>query len=210
MTVSIFQRVSAAAAAFVFLAGPGARAQQGGGARVTIRLEHDAPREQLAKATLERMLASVDAERYVFTREIVISRGVVNHAFPVLTLNVAFAESGDDLLSTFLHEELHWHLRNRDAQQRAAVADLRRMYPVVPVGLPAGADTEYSTYGHLVDCYLELEADRQLMGPERALAVMRRKPWYTWIYSTILTDERAIAAVVDRHGLRVRPAMNHE
>jgi hypothetical protein len=69
--------------------------------------------------------------------------------------------------------------------------------------LPASAENEYSTYGHLVDCYLEILADRQLLGPERAAVVVRNKPWYTWIYATILADERRIAEVVDRHQLRV-------
>jgi hypothetical protein len=32
---------------------------------------------------------------------------------------------------------------------------------------------------------------------------VRNKPWYTWIYATILADERRIAEVVDRHQLRV-------
>jgi hypothetical protein len=33
--------------------------------------------------------------------------------------------------------------------------------------------------------------------------VIRATPWYTWIYKTVLTDETLIAAVVDRHQLRV-------
>ena len=73
----------------------------------------------------------------------------------------------------------------------------------MPVGLPASAENEYSTYGHLVDCYLEILADRELLGAERAAAVIRSKPWYTWIYTTVLAEEKQIAAVVDRHHLRV-------
>jgi hypothetical protein len=73
----------------------------------------------------------------------------------------------------------------------------------VPVGLPDGAENEYSTYGHLVDCYLEILADRDVLGAERTAAVVRGKPWYTWIYNTVLTDEKQIAGVVDRHRLRV-------
>jgi hypothetical protein len=41
------------------------------------------------------------------------------------------------------------------------------------------------------------------LGPERTAAVIRGKPWYTWIYATILADEKQIAGVVDRHHLRV-------
>ena len=171
--------------------------------KITIDLARGTPREQLAKQTLEQVLASHDLKKYTFTRRVIIEQGAVNHAFPVLTLNPYFATSADEMLSTYIHEQLHWHLRDRASQQQAAIAELRRLYPRVPVGLPQSAESEYSTYGHLVDCYLELEADRQLLGPDRALAIVRRKPWYTWIYSTVLSDERTIAAVVDRHRLRV-------
>jgi hypothetical protein len=170
---------------------------------VLIELAHNTPREQLAKQTLEQVLASYDLKKFTFTRKVIIEQGAVNHAFPTLTLNAGFAASPDQLLSTYVHEQLHWHLRNRDAQQRAAIAELRNLYPRVPVGLPASAETEYSTYGHLVDCYLEIAADRELLGPERTDAVIRAKPWYTWIYKTVLADEKLIAAIVDRHQLRV-------
>jgi hypothetical protein len=170
---------------------------------VKIELAKNTPREQLAKQTLEQLLASYDLKKYTFTRKVVIEQGAINHAFPTLTLNPYFAMSPDELLSTFIHEQLHWHLRNRDAQQRSAVGELRSLYPRVPVGLPAAAETAYSTYGHLVDCYLEIVADRELLGRERTDAVIRGKPWYTWIYKTILDDEKLIAGVVDRHQLRV-------
>ena len=170
---------------------------------ITIELAKNTPREQLTKQTLEQLLMSYDLKKYTFTRKVVIEQGVINHAFPTLTLNVAFADSPDQLLSTFVHEQLHWHLRIRDAQQRAAIGELRSMYPRVPVGLPAAAETAYSTYGHLVDCYLEILADRELLGAERTAALIRDKPWYTWIYKTVLADEKLIAGVVDRHQLRV-------
>jgi len=170
---------------------------------ITIELAKSTPREQLAKQTLEQVLASYDLKKYTFTRKVIIEQGAINHAFPTLTLNAGFAASPDQMLSTFIHEQLHWHLRNRDSQQRAAVGELRSLYPRVPVGLPAAAETAYSTYGHLVDCYLEIVADRELLGVERTDALIRAKPWYTWIYGTVLSDEKLIAGVVDRHQLRV-------
>ena len=91
----------------------------------------------------------------------------MNHAFPVLTLNARFADSENELLASFIHEQLHWHLRDHAVQMQDVVARLRRMYPRVPVGGTAGAETEYSTYGHLIDCYLEVQATRQLIGPDR-------------------------------------------
>src|SRR5580765_679723 len=168
---------------------------------VTINLAHGTDRERETKALLEQVLGSYDLSKYTFTRQVVIEERAINHAFPVLTLNVRFAQSADELLSSYVHEQLHWHLRARGSDQQDAIAELRRMYPGAPVGLPEGADTAVSTYGHLVDCYLEILADRQLIGAERTSAVVSDKGHYTWIYKTILEDEPRIAAVVRRHHL---------
>ncbi len=168
---------------------------------VTINLAQGTDRERQTKALLEQVLESYDLSQYTFTRQVVIEERAINHAFPVLTLNVRFAQSADELLSSYVHEQLHWHLRARGADQQEAIAELRRMYPGAPVGLPEGADTAVSTYGHLVDCYLEIQADRLLIGPERTGAVISNKGHYTWIYKTVLEDEPRIAAVVRRHHL---------
>lgn len=170
---------------------------------VSIKLAHNSPREMQTAQTLRQILASYDLHKYLFTREVIIEERAMNHAFPVLTLNVRFADSPDELLSSFVHEQLHWYLRDHNFQQRAAVAELREMYPTAPVGLPEGAESAYSTYGHLVDCYLEIQADRELIGPKRTDEVIKNKPWYTWIYKTILRDEGRISAVVDEHNLRI-------
>lgn len=172
-------------------------------ALVIVALAHGTPREEATKARLEQLLASYDLRDYTFTRRVVIEEGVMNHAFPTLTLNVGFADSSDELLSSYVHEQIHWHLREHRFQQDAAVAELRRLYPRVPVGLPEGAESPYSTYGHLVTCYLELLADRRLLGDERAATVIKNKRHYTWIYGVVVRDEAKIAGVVARHGLAV-------
>jgi hypothetical protein len=169
----------------------------------TIDLAHGTERERQTKALLEQLLGSYDLRKYTFTHHVVIDQGAINHAFPVLTLNTRFANSADELLSSFIHEQLHWHLRDHGADQQEAVAELRREYPWAPVGEPEGAETAFSTYGHLVDCYLEIQADRELLGPERTSAVVADKGHYTWIYKTVLHDEDKIAAVVRRHRLAV-------
>ena len=171
---------------------------------ISIKLAHNAGRERQTSEQLQKVIASYDLSKYTFTREVVIEERAMNHAFPVLTLNVRFADSPDELLSSYVHEQLHWYLREHDAQQKAAIAELRQMYPNAPVGLPEGADSAYSTYGHLVDCYLEIEADRELLGAKRTNEVIKNKPWYTWIYSTILRDEQKISDVVDEHNLRIK------
>lgn len=171
---------------------------------LSIKLVHNTPREMQTAQTLKQVLSQYDLGKYTFTREVVIEERAMNHAFPVLTLNVRFADSPDELLSSFVHEQLHWYLREHDFQQKGAIAELRQMYPNAPVGLPEGADSAYSTYGHLVDCYLEIQADRELIGPKRTDEVISSKPWYTWIYKTILRDEGRISAVVDEHNLRIK------
>jgi hypothetical protein len=170
---------------------------------ISIQLAHHTPREMQTAETLKQVLSKYDLHVYTFTREVVIEERAMNHAFPVLTLNVRFADSPDELLSSFVHEQLHWYLREHDTQQKAAIAELRQIYPNAPVGLPEGADTAYSTYGHLVDCYLEIQADRELIGPKRTDDVIKNKPWYTWIYKTILRDEDKIRAVVEKHDLEI-------
>jgi len=172
-------------------------------ALVIVALAHGTPREVATKERLDKLLAAYDLRDYTFTRRVIIEEGVINHAFPVLTLNTGFADSDDELLSSYVHEQIHWHLREHRFQQDAAVAELRRFYPRVPVGLPEGAESPYSTYGHIVTCYLEMIADRRLLGDERAAAVIRNKRHYTWIYGVVVRDEAKVAAVVRRHGLGV-------
>src|SRR5689334_16240136 len=55
--------------------------------RIEIDLARGTPREQLAKQTLEQVLASHDLSKYTFTRKVIIEQAGTNHAFPTLTLN---------------------------------------------------------------------------------------------------------------------------
>ena len=171
---------------------------------VDIRTKNGSDRERQLKNELEKIIASNDVSKYTFTKSVIVEERTMNHAFPVLTLNVHFLGSDDELLSSFLHEQLHWYLAAHQMQMRDAVDQLRRFYPRVPVGLPDGADTEYSTYGHLVDCYLEIQADRQIIGEERTKKVIKNKPWYLWIYKTVTDDEPRIAAIVNGEHLEIK------
>jgi hypothetical protein len=170
---------------------------------IDIQTSHHSAREMQEKLELEQLLKKYDVSKYTFTHTVVIEERAMNHAFPVLTLNVRFLGSDDELLSSFLHEQLHWCLAQHRLAMEDAVRRLKQMYPRAPVGLPEGADTEYSTYGHLVDCYLEIQADRELIGRERTDGVIKNKPWYTWIYKTILRDENRIAALVNAERLEL-------
>jgi hypothetical protein len=170
---------------------------------IEIQTRHRSARELQEKVELEQLLKKYDVSKYTFTHTVVIEERAMNHAFPVLTLNVHFLGSDDELLSSFLHEQFHWYLAQHRLAMEDAVRRLKEMYPHAPVGLPEGADTEYSTYGHLIDCYLEIQADRTLIGSDRTAQVIKNKPWYTWIYRTILRDEDRIAALVKEERLEM-------
>lgn len=172
--------------------------------KIEIQLQHRSSRELQESVELTHLLKKYNLTKYTFTRNIIIEERAMNHAFPVLTLNIYYLGSDDELLSSFLHEQLHWYLRDHPIHMEQAVTELRRLYPRVPVGLPDSADTLESTYAHLVDCYLEIQADRQVIGPERTERVIKHKPWYTWIYKTINRDEKTIAAIVTQNHLDIQ------
>src|SRR5579862_4236292 len=171
---------------------------------IDIQVAHPASAHELQeRLELQEIFKKYDVGKYTFTRTVIIDERAMNHAFPVMTLNTHYVGSDDELLSSFLHEQLHWFLAEHRFAMQDAVHRLREMYPHVPVGLPDAAETEYSTYGHLIDCYLEIQADRALIGPERTDKVIKNKPWYTWIYKTILRDEDKIAALVKTERLEM-------
>jgi hypothetical protein len=172
---------------------------------IEIKLRNDTESERQTKTQLERLLNSYDLSKYTFTRQVVIDEHSIPHSHPVLTLHTRHLNSDDQLLSTYVHEQLHWYLAAHDNQTRAAEAELRKLYPKVPVGYPDGAQDEESTYLHLIDCYLEMQADRRLMGQQRAADVM--KFWagdhYRWVYKTVVQDETQIAEIVKREALEL-------
>ena len=89
----------------------------------------------------------------------------------------------------------------------AAIERLGTMYPEVPVGYPEGARNTYSSYLHLIVCYLELEGIARLLSPPRLQAVweMLAGDHYTWVYQTLMTDWARIGAVVDEYDLTIPP-----
>jgi hypothetical protein len=170
---------------------------------IRIELKNGSERERQTKTQLERLLKSYDLSAYTFTRDVLIDEHSIPHSHPVLTLHTRHLNSDDQLLSTYVHEQLHWFLAAHENQTEAAEGELRKVYPQVPVGPPDGAQDEQSTYLHLVDCYLEMQADRRLLGPQRAGAVMQfwAGDHYRWIYRTVMQDEAQIGEIVRRQHL---------
>ena len=138
-----------------------------------------------------------------FTRAIQIDESAIPHSHPVLTLHTRHLKDDDLLLSTFVHEQLHWFLVQNEKETQEAMKELRLLFPKVPVGFPEGSENDESTYLHLLVNYLEYQADKELLGELRARQVMEfwSTDHYTWIYRTVLERGRDIGNILLKHGL---------
>lgn len=80
--------------------------------------------------------------------------------------------------------------------------DLRNEYPSVKVGRKeGGARDEESTYLHLLVCLLKFEALSELVGRERTVGFVLRKPYYAWIYNKVVSDYKDLKRITLKRGL---------
>jgi hypothetical protein len=68
---------------------------------------------------------------WIFTHDIRIETRVIPHSHPILTLNTRSLDDDDRLLSTFVHEQLHWGVQKPD---EGLITQLAHRYPILPVG----------------------------------------------------------------------------
>jgi hypothetical protein len=127
------------------------------------------------------------------------------YARPILTLGNRFADSEDLLLSTYLHEQMHWYLWHLGTPDRDMLEpfydELVRRYPQAPVELPDGARNYDATYSHLVVNWLEVAATSEFIGRERAFNIASTQRSYRWIYRTVVKDWDALGELYERHGI---------
>jgi hypothetical protein len=173
--------------------------------QLEITLKHNDQREQQTEQQLRRILSAYDISNWIFTRKITIESGfnVIPHSHPVLTLSTRHLKDDELLLSTFVHEQLHWYLGEKPKETEEAYKELRSVFPKAPVGFPEGGNDEESTYKHILVCYLEYQAIKGLLGELKAKQVMNfwATDHYTWIYKTVLEQEREIGSLMRKHKL---------
>ena len=159
--------------------------------------------EAKTREQLLDLVARYDLGRWQLTDRIRIEEGAIPHSHPVLTLGIRHLDNDALLLATYLHEQLHWFVARHKGRERNAIAELKRLYPSVPVGPPEGARDEHSSYLHYIVCHLEYVALIDVLGPEEARRVIDF--WcgdhYTEIYKTVVRDFDAVGEIVSRHGL---------
>ena len=169
-----------------------------GQTNLEITLKHGTPDEARTRDQLRRLLATYDVSPWIYTKSIVLDEQAIPFSNPVLTLHTRHAKDDELLLSTFVHEQFHWFLAERREATEQAIADLRKLFPTVPAGGTAGARDEYSTYLHLLVCYLEQQADLRVLGELRTKQVMEfwATDHYTWVYQTVISRSRELGQIM--------------
>ncbi len=170
---------------------------------ITVSLVNDTEREQHARDQVLGLLDRYDLRRWQCTNRVRIEYGVIPHSHPVITLNTRYPDDDALVLSTYLHEQLHWFVWRRNPRKRRALRELRQRYPTVPTGHPEGAGSEYDSYLHYLVCYLEYWSMIEVVGPEEARRVIDAwcTSYYTEIYKTVLRDFEAIGEIAARYDL---------
>ena len=171
---------------------------------LALTLKNDSDRERETKAQLEKMLEQHDLSKWIFTREIVIDEKTgIPHSHPVLTLNTNYTGKDLQLLSVFVHEQLHWFAIAHEEDRDRAIAELEQLFPDLPTQPPDGSSGRFSSYQHVIVCYLEFAALKELVGKEKAREVIEL--WaghhYRGIYRLVLDQPDKIRAVVEKHNL---------
>jgi hypothetical protein len=188
-------------------------APRGGGEvfRIDVDLEHARREGERVSGLLAALRRRHDLSRFEYTTIVRVVPGGDTFAHPVLTLGNRFAGSEDMLLSTYLHEQMHWYLWRLGGETHDPVApffdELVRRYPQAPIAPPDGALSYESTYLHLVVNWLEIAAAAEYIGQARARAVAQASRSYRWIYHTVLRDWDLLGELYERHDLvPMRPA----
>jgi hypothetical protein len=171
--------------------------------RITIKLANQTDSEKSAQQQLLRILREYDLSRWTFTRSVVIDENAIPHSHPVLTLHTRHRKDDELLLSTYVHEQLHWFIAQHKTEADAALGELRGIYPNIPVGFPEGSSDEGGNYEHLLVIYLEYRADQTLMGELKARQVMNfwSEDHYTWLYRKVLSDPETVGRIAKANGL---------
>jgi hypothetical protein len=187
----------------VFFAAFSASAQ----AKIEITLKNNTPAEAATKTQLERLMKTYDLSTWTFTNKIEIDEKSIPHSHPLLTLHARHLKDDDLLLSTYVHEQIHWHFTSKRKESEEAFKELKAMFPDIPKTAPEAARDAESTYLHLFVCYLEYRAIRELLGELRAKQVMDfwATDHYTWIYKTVVERRRDIGGILINHKLILSP-----
>ena len=170
---------------------------------VWIGLANGSEREAIMAKELRDLIRTHDVSPWILTRKILIDEERIPHSHPVLTIHTRHIGEELELLSTFVHEQLHWLEEEPWLEDfQAAMTDFEGLFPVVPSSANGGARDEQSTYRHLLVCDMELLALTTLIGQTAARQTLAEITHYEWVYDKVLNDPR-VRKVTLSHGFNV-------
>jgi hypothetical protein len=157
-----------------------------------IRLAHGSASEQQTRRQLERLLSQYDLAPWRFTSTIAIDDDAIPHSHPILTLHTRHLHDDDLLLSTYIHEQSHRYFTDHSADTAAAVVELQKLFPGLPVGFPDGGNSVDSSYEHLLVIAFERAGVIALLGELRAHEILQfwADDHYRALYRLILDSPR--------------------
>lgn len=171
---------------------------------VLFETKHGSDDENRTCALLQGLVDEFVLSRYTFTTRVRVDEKAVPHSHPVLTMSTRFmVRTRDGALADYLHEQLHWFAVQHKAQTRRADRVWRTKFGPVPRAKGGGAKTRRSTRLHLTVNWFEFAALVDVIGRERATAVIEAKAAghvYPWVYRKVLDEHDAIAAVLREAG----------
>ena len=171
--------------------------------KIEITLKTSSPRELQTKEQLQRLLKTYDLSKWVFTRSILIDEKAIPHSHPALTLHTRHLKDDDLLLSTFVHEQMHWFLSQHEKETKEALKEIQTLFAKeAPVEAIDKGEDEYA-YIHILVNYLEYRADKELLGELRAKQLIEfwTTDHYEWMYKTVLARGRDIGAIMFKYKL---------
>ena len=129
------------------------------------RIDVDIEEAERAAARVRAWLVALrgrhrDLTRFEYTRHVRIVPASTTHSHPILTLGTRFAESEDHLLTTYLHEQMHWYLWRLGGPDWGARPNLRHRRK-----LPDDAERAGPTISAYCPQPLEQPLRRHVPGP---------------------------------------------
>lgn len=171
-----------------------------------LEIEEINPNDQtkLTKESLLFYFHKYDLAPFLYTNKIHISSDGNSQSHPVLTLSTKSSHYPERILSIFLHEQFHWWASEaNDDDFRAALGDLKGLYPDLPK--EGVSHSIFSTYLHLIICWLEFKATSKYLGESEAkkviLSFIQDEGIYQWIYGQVLKNQAGIEKVLKNHNL---------
>jgi len=176
-------------------------------AGVSITTVSESDKELKIKNSLLSLQKKYDLSPWIITDTIEVDeKARTPRSHPVLTMSTQdeYLKSDIKLLSSFLHEQFHWHvIQNGKLSKAEFRKEIKLEFPNVKFERPLGSGTEGGTLTHLIVCYLEYVVLSELVGKEKAIQNLSTNKYYTWVYQTVMNpaNHSVLENLVKKFGL---------